>query len=91
MMACFLGHEKLLLDLSPGNNTQHRGMFYGCCLIGKAIHMQAQLNVLINYSTFFTMFARVSISALAGVASVSFVAVPAVQTRRGVADRLGLY
>lgn len=28
VMACFLGHEKLLLDSSLSNNVQHRWMFY---------------------------------------------------------------
>lgn len=53
--------------------------------------LQPLLCLVNNYSTFFTMLSGVSVSALAGVASISFVAVPAIETGRGVADRLGLY
>lgn len=42
-------------------------------------------------ATFLTVLPPVSILALAGVAAVQLVAVAAVQTGRGVADRLGLY
>lgn len=48
-------------------------------------------SVFIYWATFLTVLPPVSVFAFAGIASIPLVAVAPIQTRRGVADRSGLY
>lgn len=82
-MTCFL--VRSVVDLRLSANVQVWETFW-----------QKQMFILLvfflsNNDTFLTVLPQVSVLAFAGVASVPFVAVAPIQTRRGVADWSGLY